>query len=897
MRKTLVLSGLFFVSGASALLYQVVWTKKLALLFGVTTYAVSTTLSVFMLGLALGSWFFGSLADRSARPLRVYVWLEAGIAASAGVSLILLELMNAVVGNLGFSSSLSFAFTACRLAGSFAVLIVPTFLMGGTAPVLAKVVIASCENAGRTLGLLYAANTLGGVAGCLLAGFVAIPFVGLHCTLLTGIAGNVAVAFLVWVLFARAEAPPQATSAPAPASLPVRVADDPRMRRAMLAAFLMAGFLGLAIEVAWTRLLLLYLGPTAQAFAAMLAVYLLGLAVGSALSGRYADKWDSARGFALFQVLTGTFILATVFLWLPYWRQTTGRLAVWAAANAPLVRNRPGVDGIVVPLTHAVMLVLAPTFLMGCAFPFGARFFATETASLGKRLGSAYMLNTLGCMLGPLVCGFWWLPYLGLQKTQVLCALGYLACAGLVLAARTPWRRRWTAAGATGLLLVASVLLLQPDRARSYLSKEEDAQLVYYEEDHTGSVYVVDRETAQGTVRRLVVGTTSMMTNSFGGRRYTHLIGDLPLLLHPAPREALVICLGSGMTLSAVASHPDVASIDCADLSEGVVYAARHFFAKENASVLDDPRVSVIVNDGRTHLLATKKRYDVIALEPPPPNNAGVSNLYSVEFYRLCKSRLGKGGMVAQWLPYHCVTLAQAQSVVGSMQAVFPTTTVWELFAGKEFCVIGHEDDGGAPYERIAARLAVPTVSAQLRSAGIRNADDVLACFVMGPAHTRAFSGAAPLITDDQPGLGYDLTACSFSRAPARDSEQFVSGMLETFRYAEDPACFITFADGSGKLAFARRFAPLRRAQMMNIRAMALTVTSRYPTEVFLGLARGFEAPVLLDPDNRYYQHLRGMGVYEKALRRLSEACAQRGDAAAARAFAAQLAELNSVGR
>lgn len=898
-RQTLLLAALFLISGASALLYQVVWTKKLALLFGVTTYAVSTTLSVFMLGLALGSWFFGSAADRAARPARLYVSLEAGIAASAGVSLALLELMNVALGSLGFPSSLSLSFTACRVAGSFLILIVPACLMGGTAPVLAKVLITSGESAGRKLALLYAANTLGGVAGCLLAGFVAIPCLGLKRTLLAGVAGNLAVALLAWAIFSRAEVSAAATPAspvgeaqtPAPAS-------TPGLARAMLAALFLAGLLGLALEVVWTRVLLLYLGPTAQAFAGMLAVYLLGLALGSAAAGRFADKYDCARSFALFQVLTGTVVLAAVFFWLPHWDRTTGRLADWLAAHAPLVRDSHGAGRLAETLVHATLLVFAPTFLMGAAFPFGARFFAAETAALGRRLGSAYMLNTAGCMLGPLLCGFWWLPAFGLQHALLLCALGYLACGALVLAARTPFRLRWTAAGAAALAILAACLWTRPDRVLAFFSERKNTQVRYYQEDVTGSVFVLDSRIGPHSLRQLLVGTTSMMSNSFRGRRYAHLLGDLPTLMHAAPRKALVICLGSGMTAAAVASHPDVESIDCADLSEGVIHAARQFFATENARVLEDPRVRVIVNDGRTHLLATRERYDVIALEPPPPNHAGVSNLYSLEFYQLCRSRLNQGGMLAQWVPYHCLPLAQVRSVVATMQAAFPATTLWELFSGNEYCVIGHQDEGGVPYERVVRRLAVPAVGAPLCTLGVRNAEDLLACFVMGPGRLRDFCGAAPLVTDDQPGLGYDLSAYSFGgHNPKGVGSQLLAAMLETAAYSEDPASFFTFADEDARLAFARRAAPVKQAWLMNERATALTLTSELELGLVLQLARGFEAPVLLDPGNQYYQRVQEGGVYDKALRRLIEFSERRGDDAQARLFAAQLEQLSRARR
>lgn len=890
-----VFSALFFISGMSALLYQVVWTKKLSLLFGVTTYAVSTTLSVFMLGLALGSWYFGAAADRTARPLKTYVWLEAGIALSAAVSLALLEAMDSVIGNLGFSSSWSPGFTICRLVGSFAVLIVPTFLMGGTAPVLAKVVVTSSQTAGRKLGLLYAANTMGGVAGCLLAGFVAIPVAGLRATVWIGVLGNLAVALIARMLVSREDASEVNIDSAAPAIpntevLAPSLNQPPRLVRAMLAAFFITGFLGLAVEVVWTRLLLLYLESSAQTFAAMLAVYLAGLALGSALCGRFADRYNPAAGFALLQCLTGAIILGSLVFWLPHWEAATQAFSRWAGSNVGLIHDHNSAQKFLYSLVHSGTLLFLPTFLMGCAFPFAVRFFSGEIGTLGKTLGTAYMLNTLGCMLGPLVCGFWGLPYVGVQNSLIFCGLGYLICGAVLAAIRTPVKLHWFAAGVVGLAALATGLMALPDRALLTVTQSKTTTMVYHEEDHTGSVFVLDLRLGNETIRQLLVGSTSMISNNFRCQRYTHLIGDLPMLMHPAPRKALVICLGSGMTLSAVASHPGIESIDCADLSEGVINSARQFFAAENAHVLEDPRVHVIVNDGRTHLLATPERYDVIALEPPPPNNAGVSNLYSREFYQLCKSRLKKGGMIAQWVPYHCMTLAQSQSVVGTMQSVFPTTTFWEFVAGREYCVIGHEDDAPIPYERIAARLAAPAVNAQLSAVGIRNAEDLLACFLMGPAQVGKFTAQAPLITDDLPGLGYDMSAYAYvSMNNQAVNTQIQSAMLETTSYSEDPAGFFSFADKEAKAAFVRREAPVKKAWLMNSRATALTITDELKTEIVLGLGRDFEAPTLLDPYNLYYQNVQKYGVYTKTMRRLASYFQQTGETTQSRQLAVQL--------
>ena len=904
-RSDRVLYLLFFLSGISALLYQVVWTKKLAVIFGVSAYAVSTTLSVFMLGLAAGSWYFGALADRQKTPLKCYVLLETGIAVSAALSLLLLEAMNGFALNLGFSSSASAGFIAFRILGAFLVLIVPTFFMGGTLPILARHCVHSSALAGRKLGLLYAVNTLGGVAGCLLAGFIAIPLLGMRGTLLAGVGINSIIALLAsWQVIVLSRRASAATAVspydsggsvlpvfPAPAS-PISTVRTPmldippseRQNRVMLITFFFAGFLGLGIEVVWTRMLLLHVIATSQAFACMLAVYLLGLAAGSAIAAKISNKLCSATGYASVQILVGISIAACLFLW-PH-RDNVLYMALWVLEKLPNMLQSRELSRLVISLMLTALILFLPTVLMGFSFPLAARFFSEETVNLGKNLGSAFMFNTLGSMAGPLVCGFLCLPMLRIQNTLLLCAAGYIAGGTAVLLAFDKRSRR-AAGGGIALLMVLAALSFLPEQIVAGAYSRLAGKLLFQEEDVDGSVAVIQYYSPLEDYRQLLVGTTSMIADGFRSRRYTRLIGHLPMLMHPAPRRALVVCLGSGMTLAAIASHADIESIDCADLSEGVLHASARFFSHVNDNVLRDPRVHVVVNDGRTHLLATREKYDVIALEPPPPNNAGVANLYSLEFYELCRSRLNPGGMIVQWIPYHCVTFAQTRSLLATLQAVFPVATYWSLFDGDEYCVVGHMDDAHVPYSRIATRLAAPGVQANLAQVGVRSAEDVLACFVMGPKKLREFTEHAQLVTDDLPGIGYDMSAFEY----AENLDKIEIASILTARGSESVDAFFDFQRPGD---FAAAFKPVKLAWSMHERAMqicALNVNSQTTVD----LDRDFQAPISLDPGNPYYRFSNDSWIYPDALRKLAMFFHSKGDDARAKRFADQAGKLESL--
>lgn len=864
-RTPLRVAAVFFLSGAAALIDQVVWTKALALQFGVTAHAVATTVSVLMLGLALGSYMFGRLADRVRRPLAIYALLELGIAASALVSLALLEAVERGVASTWLPEPGGPGLVALRTLGTLLVLIVPSTLMGGTLPMLAKELVIAGRSTGRAVGLLYGLNALGGAAGSLLAGFLTIGRLGLRGSVIASAGLNVLAAALAYALVRWGPAPTTPPPArPAPRTEPAVPAPT-----GLLAAFFLAGLTGLGIEVVWTRMLLLNLNSTAQSFAAMLAVCLTGIALGSVATARLADRVHPARAYGVTQGLVGLSILGCAALWA-HLHPRSIEVGRWAVDLLPRSLRGEATHQLAVCTFQCGLLLLVPTFLMGCSFPFAARGFARSAPEIGRRLGSAFTLNTLGSMVGPLLCGFLFLPLLGIQRTLALFGtLSLVAGAALVLGSGRS-RARWAVLGVS-IAAIAVAWSRPDDLVLSGIYDRAGGRLLHHEEDVCGSVAVREIDSGGRRVRQLMVGSTSMITDGFNCRRYTRILGHLPMLLHPAPRDAMVICLGSGMTLSALAAHPDAAAIDCVELSPGVVRAARAWFGEANGNALEDPRVRVIVNDGRTQLRTSRKAYDVIALEPPPPNHDGVAALYSREFYELCRARLRPGGMVSQWIPYHGASLPQIRSMVASVQAVFPHTTLWELFDGREYCVVGRLDASPIPFDRVAGRFAVPAVEAQLREVGIASPEELFACFVLGTEGVRAFVGDARPTTDDRPALGYDWEAVNLV-APwvPRFERALQEAGLATEAHAEGPARYLAFADPGAERRFLSRLEPVKAAWRMHALALRLftLLPSKHP-EVF---AERFRAPNVLQSENAYYAYAASRGLYATARARQRQA-------------------------
>ena len=884
---------LFLVSGGSALLYQVVWTKRLVLVFGGSGYAVATTLAVFMLGLALGSRAGGIWADRMGRPLLWYALVEAGIAFSAYASNGLLNGLQGAVGQLRFLPPDGVWFVLFRLAGVAVILLVPTVLMGMTFPILIRQSVLAGGAPGRRAGWLYGLNTVGGVAGSLLAGFWLIGLVGVSGALMAGVVLNAGVALLALLLsFAVGRGAVDGAvlkAADETSGEEVAMCGERRRRYGMLTAFFCAGFASLGVECVWMRMLLFHLNSTAQAFAAMLAVVLLCMGAGSLVGACRVDRCkDVAARYGVLLLCAALGMLASLAVWSNLAADKSfSRLSAILFDRSFMSWQLPVWDFLLRILVPSVVLTALPAFLLGMAFPYAAACFTRVEEKAGRHFGGAYMLNTLGCMLGPLFCGFVVLPQVGMQGALLFCA-AVLVGAGCVVRVCTRLMPLWQ--GVAVVVLFAVIAGGVPDRVLGSLFADraiyyDDAvleqqgvvighegsnRIIFHEEDVGGSVLVMEQKVpgAGLHLRRLYVGPTSMITDNFAAQRYTKLIGHLPVFLADKPRRALVICLGTGMTLSGVAAHEELEQIDCAELSPAVTRAV-HCYDHVNGRVLEDPRVNLMVKDGRTHLLMTQQKYDVIALEPPPPDNEGAANLYSREFYELCLERMNEGGALAQWIPFHLLTFEQVQSLMVSMLDVFPQVSLWEIYPGVEFCLIGHKTTERVRYERLGEKMREEGVQASLDSIGITHTADLLNGFVADTDGVRRLASEAIPVTDDCPSVGYCLENLGLLTEQNPQEHALRSSMLAYDRQAA-LTNFVDFAEPQALEAFVEAYIPVRSAWLMDRK---LSVVALLGVDAFLdqfGEDQLLMAPSELDAKNPLYRTRPRVTTYIRAYNRLA---------------------------
>jgi predicted membrane-bound spermidine synthase len=723
------------LSGVAALVYQMLWAKQLALIVGVEVYAVTTAVSAFFAGLAIGGGLFGRRADRSARPLRLFAALEAGtgvlgltttlVLARAAPPFVSLE---AVAGPLAW-------------AVLFVAIGVPALLMGGTLPSLVRAVAPAEGAVGRASGRLYAANTAGAIAGALAATFLLVPALGVSGSAAAAAALNFMAATVA--LAADRRTKPRVPVATSPVPGPPRVS-------LALGLYALSGGVALGYEVVWTQAIVPLLSTRAFAFTVVLATYLTGLFLGSLLGSRVADRLRRPwLVFGLLIALAGgsaLLLLASIGPWLPdaqSWLGSVARKATGSELSRMCARFA---------LASGV-IVLVPTLLLGAAFPVAVRL-AGGASRIGRDLGAVLALNTAGGIAGTVLTGFVLVPTVGLVRTLGILAVAAAVLGGIAVAREGDFRKPALAgAGALVLVMSAGAALVPRDLLARLLTRTSGGTLVFYEEGPGGTVAVLEQVAPRGFFRRLYIQGVSNSGDPMPSQRYMRLQALLPLLIHRGePRSALVIGLGTGITAGALLAYDSLDRRVVAELLPAVVRAASHF--RGNYGVTADPRVTLRLADGRRELLRNVDRYDLITLEPPPPSAAGVVNLYSRDFYALARRRLNPDGLLAQWLPLPTQNDEDTRSLVRSFLDVFPHATLWttELH---ETLLIGSAEPIELDATRIADRFGRPGVSRALGEVGIASPAALLATYVTDRAGLLGYAQEAPATTDDRPRIEY----------------------------------------------------------------------------------------------------------------------------------------------
>ena len=744
MRHPRLVLAIFILSGAAGLMYEVVWSRQLVLVFGNTTQAVSTILTGFFGGMAIGSFLGGRLADRVRSPLRMYGLIELVLVVVVLATPITFRLLHEVYrGAYGALEGSFEAIALLRFALAILALAPATILMGATLPALTRQLTGDAHLS-SAFGRLYAANTLGAIIGTFAAGIVLIELLGLTGTLVVGAASS-AIAGLVALRLAQDADPvapvshdnlARATSAPARAATGDR-AGGARPRLALGLAFV-SGLTSLGYQVLWTRLMSSGTGNSTYVFTLILGTFLIGIALGAAAFTRlrpYIGRPVAAIAVAQIAVAILAF----------------GGLVLVIGHPGPLDPSRP-LESAWAILGPMVLVVLPTTFVMGFTFPASSALLGDDPARVASSAGSLLASNTLGAIVATFAIPFLVIPTVGSPVAVALLTLVNVVTALVLLGVATgidPVRRLGTAAvaAAVGLAILVGIAgrgtIVDPGAARVL---EKGGTIFASAEDEIASV-----QAGQVVARELWVTGTSMTLLTVDAK----LMPILPLVLRPESTSALTVAFGMGSAFRAAL----VANLRT-DVVELVPSVPEMFgwFYDDAAQVLANPNGQVIVADGRNHVELTDRRYDIIVTDPPPPiESSGASVISSLEYYRAGHARLNPGGIMMQWTPYGG-TVDEFRAHLRTFHAVYPHVIIGFGPGGYGFFMFGSDEPMEFTDAAIADVLGRPGILDEISSAfdsPERTLDGwtrrIHSLVWITDEEVSHFTGDGPLITDDRP--------------------------------------------------------------------------------------------------------------------------------------------------
>jgi spermidine synthase len=786
----------FVLSGATGLIYEVLWARMLGLVFGATTLAVSAVLAAFMGGLALGSACGGRLAARFERPLRVYGIIEICIALYALAVPFLFHLIDLLYPFIWQQFHPGFyAFSLWRFLLSCLVLLIPTTLMGATLPVLSAALLRSSGRRETSVTRLYACNLSGAIVGTLVAGFLLMPAFGVRVTIWTAATINLLIGLTAILADIKDHKSSRVTGATesersfednlTPLEKPALEDKDgteepshifgPDYLNAgesvngpiafWLACALVSGFVTFSAQVAWTRVLTMVIGSSTYAFSIVVALFLLGLSGGAAVVARQKTEGRLRRNLLRVELATALGLF----------------MSLWVQNRAPGILIRSATDyginswlgWLALQALVAAMLILLPAFLMGMVMPLVLVWASRAGGGASVRLvGRSYAINTLGAIVGAFGTGFLLIPKAGTRLTILFAASLCIVMAGFAYrpASEKADRDLHTslAAGVCVALIVLMLICAPPLNAfdlaagaydnlvsalaRPQLSAGDNQQRITGPDTHRLLMF---REGPTATVSvREDWGARSLAINGrtnasdTGDMPTQIMLGQLPILLAPRTDNALIVGFASGVSVGSLLQSP-LKSLECVELEPATLEAAS-YFNHVNHRPQEDARLRLIIDDARTYLRVTPARYDMIVSEPSHPWVPGVANLFTKEFFELGRSRLRDDGVFVQWVQIYQLSTESLRSVLATYGSVFPYVRMFRVGGaarGKDLILVGSR----APLtlEHLGERMSDTRVATELARIKIKGPEDILDWYVCDETRLGPAVAGAVINTDD----------------------------------------------------------------------------------------------------------------------------------------------------
>ncbi|MEK7486028.1 MAG: spermidine synthase, partial [Planctomycetota bacterium] len=776
----ILIFGCFLLSGVSGLIFEVVWIRMLGLVFGTSNFAITTVLTSFMAGLALGSFFTGRLSDRkNYNTLRGYGILEILVGCYGATTPILCSyLMQQYAFFYERFSPNFYLFSLSRFFVLFLILLPPTVLMGSTLPLLCKFLTSRTDHqVGFKIGLLYGINTLGAVVGTLLAGFILIPFLGVLATIYIATSISILAGISAIVLSFRIS-PDSFHSSISSKNVALIQEKRPQLEvtssefRFMLFGFACSGAIALAYETGWSRVLILILGGAVYSFTTMLATFLLGLALGALVMARILDRniHRAKEWFCGLQWCIGMSAFATMHLfhYLPEW------YVDWVYQfheNFTLFH--------VMKCLLAGSIMFLPTLGLGMMFPLMARIKVNQ-GEIGRAIGDVYSINTLGSILGAFGMGFIVMPLCGVSASLMLCVFGNLLLAGIgwIVLKKSKWlgfAGLWAtllfclsflpvwdpSVMTSGVFRYAPSILKDKEEAREsakYIRRHAESSFVeytppelrFYQDGLTCTVSVHQRGNS------LVLKVNGKPDASSHADLFTQMMeAHLPMLLSTTHEETMVIGLATGITTGSVACYPNQ-RVTCLEIEESMLSAAK-LFAPYNRNVMQQregkaPESSAPVEfkiiDARNYLLGMNKQYSVIVSSPSHPWLSGGANLFTKEFFKLCKQRLKPDGILCQWLQLYEISWETLQVLLNTLRSEFPHLVFFHSDS-EVLLVLASQQEISLDWKRISERMKIPAVREDLARLGITHPAHIIAHYITSTSEASSLLQTPFYNTDD----------------------------------------------------------------------------------------------------------------------------------------------------
>jgi len=742
---------LFAGSGCSALIYETTWYQLLQLSIGSTSVSLGFLLAAFMGGLCIGSVGFPRLDLGGRHPLRVYAMIEAAIGLCAIVVHLAVPLVNYV-----YVAGAEHGMPNMLLRGfiSAVCLLPPTILMGASLPSIVRWLKATPGGV-SWWGLLYGGNTAGAVFGCLLAGFYLLRLYNMTTATFAAAAINFAVAGISFALSTRV--PAQAVAPEVEESAPAAVADEGGPAWAVYAAIGLSGATALGAEVVWTRLLGMLLGLTVYIFSIILAVFLIGLAIGSYVGSMLVRTVRPRLALGWCQMLLTAGIAWTAWIIaksLPYWPiNPLLTISPWHTFQLDMVR--------------CLWAILPPAILWGASFPLAVGCLARPDEDPGRVVGSVYAANTLGCIAGALLVSLALVPWIGtLQSQRVM--LWTAAASGLIMlwpqvrATKSTGLAAGLAAGLVAAAWLAANMEAVPGELIAYgrrmVINTGKSEVLYTVEGRNSSVAITRWN--DGAIEIDVNGHVEATTETYD-MKLQRMVGHLPAVLHPNPKSVLGIGFGAGVSAGTFTRYPGIEHITICEIEPVIPPTSTRFFGKQNYEVYRNPKTRVVFDDARHYLLTTTEKFDIIASDPLDIFAKGTAAIYSKEYFESVKQHLNPGGMFTLYVPLYETDLRTIKSELATFFAAFPHSTIWANTVngqGYDMVFMGHLEKPVINVDEVIARLQRPDYEPVVQSLfeiGVTSISDLLSTYAGQNADLGAWSAGADLNTDGDLRLQY----------------------------------------------------------------------------------------------------------------------------------------------